>query len=191
MRARWRCVGRQPGVRQIQTGADHPGPRPRPQGGRHRDLAIGDLAERAAVLAGHTNGGRPLLRKAGTVENQHPVPIGNRGAHATPHWRGRPRRVGDEMLEGLIRPGIADARQHGAHRFAPTVAQQPEQISAERTPLRDVIETVLERLEPAAQSVQPHRRIARQHRRAAYRNRGTSTSPLSQFVADLGANPWI
>ena len=93
-------------------------------------------------------------------------------------WRhtalGRPRRIGDEMLKGLIRARIADALQHRSHRFAATVAQQPEQIAAKRAALRHVREAHLERLEPSAQAIEPRRRIAResrQHRRAAYRTR--------------------
>jgi hypothetical protein len=67
----------------------------------------------------------------------------------------------DEVLERLIGPRIADAFEHRAHRFASTVAQQPQQIPAKRPALRDVREADLERLEPGAQLIEPRRRIAR------------------------------
>jgi Integrase core domain len=51
--------------------------------------------------------------------------------------------------------------------------RNPSRYRRNAPPLRDVVETVLERLEPSAQSIQPHRHIARKHLRAAYRNLGT------------------
>ena len=55
-----------------------------------------------------------------------------------------PRRIGNEVLKGLIRPRIADALEHRAHGLPTTVAQQPEQIPSERAPLRHVREADLE-----------------------------------------------
>ena len=97
----------------------------------------------------------------------------------------------DEMLKGLIGARIADARQHRAHRLAPTVAQQPEQIAPERAPLRDVAEAVLERLEP---------RLNRSSHAGALR--GSTARQRTEIeeqvqvlylnsVADLRANPGI
>ena len=58
--------------------APRPAPRARarPQRRGHRDLAIGDLAQRAAVLARHADRVRALFRKAGAVEDQHAAALG-------------------------------------------------------------------------------------------------------------------
>ena len=130
----------------------------------------------------------PCFGKARAVENEDARAIGNRGAQVAPHGVGRPRRIGDEMLERLIGARIADALQHRAHRLAAAVAQQPEQIAAKRAALRHVREADLERLEPFAQAIEPRRRIARQsrqHRAAAYRSRAKSTRPLISIPVRL------
>lgn len=93
----------------------------------------------------------------------------------------RLRRIGDEVLKGLIGARTADALQHRAHGLAPAVAQQAKQVPAKRATLRDVREATLERREPFAQPVEPRWRVARQsrqHRAAAYRSPVTSTRPL-------------
>ena len=61
-----------PGLRQIQPRAEEPRARAGPEGRGHRDLAIGDLAQRSAVLAGDADRVRPLFRKARAVENETP-----------------------------------------------------------------------------------------------------------------------
>ena len=111
-------------------------------------MAVGDLAQRAAVLA--RNGHRPaaLFRKTRAVENQHAAALGDHRPQLTPHALGAPRRIGDEVLKGLIGTGIADALEHRAHRLPTTVAQQTEQIPSKGAALRDVREANLERLEP-------------------------------------------
>ncbi len=170
--------GRQPGLGEVQRGAQHPRLGPRPQGPRHGGLAVGDLAERAAVLPRHADRVRALLGKAGAIENEDARAIGNRGAQLPPHGLGRPRRIGNEMLERLIRARIADALEHRTHRLAPTVAQQPEQVATEGAALGDVREAHFERLEPGAQAIEPRRRVGRQSRQhwdAAYRTRRKST----------------
>ena len=103
-------------------------------------------------------------------------------------------RIGDEVLKRLIRARIADALEHRAHRLPATVAEQTDQIATKRAALRHVREADLERLEPLAQAIEPRRRVprqSRQHRVAAYRTPRASTSPLSQFRLNSGANSWI
>ena len=91
---------------------------------------------------------RPCFGKLVPSRISTPAALGDHGAQLPPHALGAPRRVGDEVLKRLIRAGIADALEHRAHRLAPTVAQQAEQIATKRAALRDVREADLERLEP-------------------------------------------
>jgi hypothetical protein len=173
----------QPLFGQIQARANHPRAHTRPERRRHGHLTIRRLPQRAAVLTRHADRVRALLGKAGAVENQHAGTIGDHGPQPAPHRGDRPRRVGDEMLKRLIRAGVADARQHRAHRLPAAVAQQAEEIPTEGTALRDMAEARFERLEPRAQPIQPRRRIARQHCPAAYRNGHRMTNTNS------GSNP--
>jgi hypothetical protein len=185
------CLGRQPLGGQIQRRAQHPRPNPCPQRGGHGDLAVGHLAQRPAILPRHGHRAAPLLGKTRRVEYQHAAPFGNDRAQLSPDAFGTPRGVRDEVLERLVRPRIADALEHGAHRLPAAVAQQAEQVPPEGAPLRDVREADLERLKPFAQAIEPRRRVARQsrqHRKAAYRSRRRSTRPLLQFCSDLRTN---
>ena len=97
--------GRQPRLGQVQGRAHHPRLGPRPQGDRHGGLAVGDLAERPAVLPRDPDRVRPLLGKARAIENEDARAIGDRAAQVSPDPLGRPGRIGDEMLEGLIGTG--------------------------------------------------------------------------------------
>jgi hypothetical protein len=166
---------RQPFLGQIQRRAQQPRPGPRPQ--RHGDgrLAIGDLAARPAVLSGDPDGGQPLFGETCPVENQHTRTFRNAFAQPFPERLGVPRRMRDEMLEGLIGAGIAQARPHGFHRLAPTVAQQAADIASQRTALTLPTEVFLEQLQPDQQSLQPRGRGAIQHRATAYRTRAICT----------------
>ena len=92
------------------------------------------------------------------------------------------------MLEGLIVAGIADPRQHRAHRLARTVAQQPEQVPPERAPLRDMPKRRFERLQPRQQPIDPRGRIRRQHRAAAYRTPAIGTMSSIQITARIRPN---
>ena len=187
-------LGRQPLLGQIQRRPQHPGAHAGPQRRGDRDLAIGDFAQRAAVLPRDATERRPCLGKLVPSRISTPAALGDHRAQLPPDALGAPRRMRDEMLKGLIGPRIADALEHRAHRLAPTVAQQPEQIPTKRAALRHVREADLERLEPLAQAIEPRRRVARQsrqHRAAAYRSPRKSTSPLISIPSDSGANPWI
>jgi hypothetical protein len=83
--------------------------------------------------------------------------------------------MGDEMLEGLIAAGIAEARPHGFHRLAATVAQQAGDIASQRAALTLPTEVLLEQLQPDQQSLQPRRRGVIQQRATAYRTRAICT----------------
>jgi hypothetical protein len=81
----------------------------------------------------------------------------------------------DEMLKRLIGAGIAEARPHGFHRLAPTVAQQAGHIPTQRAALTPPTEVLLEQLQPDQQSLQPRCRRAIQHPATAYRTRAICT----------------
>jgi hypothetical protein len=166
---------RQPCLGQIQRRAQQPRPCPRPQ--RHGDgrLAIGDLAARPAVLSGDPNGGQPLFGETRPVENQDPGALRHLHAQPLPEHLGVPWRMRDEVLEGLIGAGIAEARPHGFHRLAPAVAQQAGHIPTQRAALALSTEVLLEQLQPNQQSPQPRRRGAIQQRATAYRIRALCT----------------
>ena len=166
---------RQPLFGQIQRRAQQPRPRPGPQRDGDRRLAIRHLAARAAVLPRHADRGRALLRKARAVENQHAGALRHHRAQPLPHRLGVPRRMRDEMLERLIRAGIAEARPHRFHRLAPTVAQHAGDIPPQRAALALTTEALFEQLQPRQQPPQPRRRGVIQHRDAAYRTRANCT----------------
>jgi len=67
-----------PEFRQIQRAVDEGMAVRRGIGGKHADLAVGDLARRAGVLTRHTTGGLALLEEAGFIKHQHRVRIGQR-----------------------------------------------------------------------------------------------------------------
>ena len=69
-----RIVG--PGLGQVERPVDEGMTVAGHVGGEDPDLAVGDLAGRARVLARDAAGGLALLEKAGLVENQHRIPIG-------------------------------------------------------------------------------------------------------------------
>ena len=166
----------EPRLRHIQARAYHPRALARPERNTHRDLAIGNLAERAAVLPRDADRVCSLLREARAVENQQALAVGNHGAQPTPDLLRHPRGIGDEMLKRLIGAGIVDARQHRAHRLASTVAQQAQHVPPKRAALRDVAETIFELLEPREQMIQPRGCVARQQRDGTYQISEKSTS---------------
>ena len=165
----------QPLLGQIQRRAQQPRPRPGPQGDRDGGLAVRDLAPRAAVLARDPHGGRALFRETRPVEHQDPGALRQLRAQPFPQRLGVPRRMRDEMLEGLIGARIAEPRPHRFHRFAPTVAQQAGHIPTQRAALTLPTEVAFEPLQPDQQAFQPRTRGVIQHRAAAYRNRVKST----------------
>jgi hypothetical protein len=53
-----------------------------------------------------------------------------------------------EVLEGLKRPGLSDARQHRVHGLPTAVAEKALHVPAQRQDLRAMAEALLEGLEP-------------------------------------------
>ncbi len=122
-------------------------------------MAVADLAERAAVLPLHARRLRSLLGKARVIDRQDAGPGGDARAQLAPDPRRVPRRVGDEVLEGLIVARVAQPAVHGLHRLALTVPKEPVDILRGRVALRLPTETRTELIEELAQSPQqPARR---------------------------------
>src|ERR1019366_5450099 len=98
---------------------------------RHRDLAIVLLAKLAAILPRYPDRVPPLLGKAGVVDDpgfNRPVTLDLRQhhlAHLGQHPLVRPRRVADEMQQGLMLRRTPRRRRHRRHRLqAPALARQ-------------------------------------------------------------------
>jgi hypothetical protein len=62
-------------------------------GRKHADLAVGDLAGRARVLACHAAGGLALLQEAGLVHHQHGLRLGQGLDHVVAHQIAKRIRV--------------------------------------------------------------------------------------------------
>ncbi len=146
-------VWRQPLLGHIQGRAQHPRAHARPQRRGDRDLTVGDLAQacrntgaprRPSVDPASENSSRRESRRRSrswiTARSCRQTRSALHGA------------CGNEVLERLIGARIGHALEHRAHRLAPAVAQQPEQIATEGTALRHVREADLERLEPRRSS---------------------------------------
>jgi hypothetical protein len=138
-----------PRLRQIQHRPEQPRARAGPERRGRCDLAVGDLAQGATVLAGDADRVGTLFRKAGAVDDQHAATLGQYLPQATPDPVGIPGGMRDEVLKGLIRHRLRDARQHRLHRLALAVAEHAVHVRAQREPLRPMPEAALERLEPA------------------------------------------
>ena len=150
------------------------------------DLAVRDLAGRAGVLALHADRVLALLEKAGVVDD--PGPRHGRAAHrfervargGQPHRVVVPRRVGDELLQALmrcihVRDARARARRDRLHALALASADQPERVAREvgaslRRPedLAEVIQVVVQSLLGGAIDLDVHERdqITSRSRRA-------------------------
>ena len=167
---------------------EKPGAHAGPQRHRRRDLAIGDLAERATVLARDADRVRALFRKAGPVEDQDAAPFRNHRAQPTPDRSRVPRRVRNEVLEGLIRDRLGHARQHRLHRLALAVAEDPLHVRPQRHQLRAMAEAALELLEPAHQALDARRRRLVDHRAAPYQTMTKSTMSSIQITCETRTN---
>jgi hypothetical protein len=154
----------EPRLRQVQLHRGQPRQRPGDQGRRHRHLTIGNLAERAAVLPLHPDRRRPLLRQAGVVDRQDPGAHRNHLAQPSPERTRLPRRMGDEVLQPLIRAGVAEPTMHRLHRFPVAVVQQSPQIptgvGAVRAATEAGRELIEKRPEPRQQRARPSLRHA-------------------------------
>ena len=148
-----------PHLRQVQLHRRQPRQSAGDQGRRDRDLAIGDLAERPAVLPLHADRRGPLLRQAGVVDGQDAVAHRNQLAEPPPERARLPRRMRDEVLQALIGTGIAQPSVHRLHRLPLAVVEQPLQIPTGVGPVRPATETAGEliekRPEPRQQRARP------------------------------------
>ncbi len=165
-----------PRLGQIERGAHRPGAAPGPERRRHGHLAIGDLAQRAAVLPRDADRVGARLRKARLVEDQNAGARRRHRPQPLPQDLGVPRGMRDEVLEGLIGRRLADPRQHRRHRLARTVAQQAVDVLPQRHVLRPMTEAVLELIQPARQATQQRPGVPIEHGTAAYRTQARSTS---------------
>jgi hypothetical protein len=109
-------------------------------GGEDPDLAVGDLAGRAGVLTRDAAGALALLEKAGLVDDQHGIPVGQALdrvlAHQVAERVGLPAAAAED---GLLAPGTGIARRLRPHPaglapFGPeqTIQEQPRR---DRNPL--------------------------------------------------------
>ena len=171
-----------PAFGHIEQGPQRPRALSRPQRGGDRDLAIRDLAQRAAVLARRPHRMRTRFGEARFVEDQNAGALGQSRPQPTPDRLGVPRRVRDEVLKRLIGRRLADARQHRGHRLAGAVAQQPVDILAQRHVLRAMTEAVLELIQPSRQSAQQRPRVPIEHCGAAYRQSVNRTMSSIQIT---------
>jgi hypothetical protein len=127
---------REPLARQIQLEAERPREILAHEDRRHRDLAIGHLAPRAAVLSLHADRVFALFRKTRVVERENASAHRDRRPQARPHGRRLPRRVRDEMLQRLVADRIAQPPMHGLHRLPLAVVEEGFEILTGRLALR-------------------------------------------------------
>ena len=187
-RDRWSAVSHVSGrySSRRETSA-HAGPERR----RRRDLAIGDLAQRATVLARDADRVRALFGKAGPVEDQDAAPFRNDRSQATPDPARVPRRVRDEVLKGLVRDRLGHARQHRLHRLALAVAEHALHVGPQGHQLRAMPEAALELLEPAHEALDARGRRLVDHRAAPYQTLTKSTMSSIQITCETRTNQRI
>jgi hypothetical protein len=105
-----------PGLGQIQRPVDEGMAVPGYVGREDPDLAVGDLAGRARVLARDAAGALALLEEAGLVENQHGILVGQRLQRVVAHHIAK--RIGLPAAaaeDGLLAPGAGIARRLCPH----------------------------------------------------------------------------
>src|SRR3982750_5017406 len=84
-------------------------------GGKHPNLAVGDLARRAGVLPPHAAGGVALLQEAGSVDHQHGLRCAERLDHVVAHHIAQSLCVPVAApQDGLLTPGAGIASGLGA-----------------------------------------------------------------------------
>src|SRR5262249_15866659 len=86
-----------------------------------------------------------------------------------------PRRIGDEVLEGLVAGGVAQASMHRLHGLPLAVVEQPVEILARRLALGPTRETVGK---PVGKLTQPPQQRAGP--RLGHRRNGTKLSTSVQ-----------
>jgi hypothetical protein len=97
----------------------------------------------------------------------------------------------NEVLEGLIRDGFGDPRQHRLHRLPLAVAEHPLHVRAQGHHLRAMPEAALELLEPAHEALDTRGRRLVDHRAAPYQTRMKSTMSSIQITRETRTNQAI
>ena len=125
---------------------------------RHRDLAIGHLAQRAAILALLADRRGTLLRQPRVIDRQDAGPHRHHLAQPAPERARFPRRMGDEVLQALIRARVAQPPVHRLHRFAVAVVQKALEVPTGVGSVRAAPETRGELIEKRPEPRQQHAR---------------------------------
>ena len=135
MRRRHACGIVRPFLRQIKRPVDEGVAVTRHIGGEDADLAVGDLARRARVLARNSARRLALLQKTGLVDDQNRILISQRFQRVIAHHVAQGIRVPSPPAQDrLLPPRTGIARRFRAHpaRLAPLVPQQPVEEQARR-----------------------------------------------------------
>ena len=136
----------------LATGRPHQ--RRTDQRGRHADLTVAGLAQRAAVLPFHADRLRALFGKARIVDGQDAPAFRNPCAQARPHRPRGPRRIGNEMLQRLIAAGVGQPPMHRLHGLARAVVDKAGQVATGRVALDTSAETASELVSECAEALQ-------------------------------------
>ena len=118
----------EPVRRQVQLEAEGPGELGAEQHRGHRHLAIGECPERPAILPLHAARLVSRLGEAGVVDGQNAAPHRDHGAQLGPHPPRLPRRVRDELLEGLIADRVAEPSMHRRHGLPLAVVEEAFEV---------------------------------------------------------------
>lgn len=125
---------------------------------RDRDLTIPDLAQRPTILPLDTDRRLALFREARIVDRENPAADRQVFAQAAPEGPHLPRRMGDEVLQSLVVPGIAQPAMHRLHRLALAVVEQPAHIPTRIRALRASSKAAGELIEKRAEPFQQRAR---------------------------------
>jgi hypothetical protein len=115
---------RDPVLREIQLERERPGEVIAEQDGRDRHLTIGHFAELAAVLAFDADRSLALFGKTRIVDREHAASHRHHVAQASPQSLCLPRRIGDEVLEGLVAGRVAQPSMYRLHGLPLAVVEQ-------------------------------------------------------------------
>jgi hypothetical protein len=122
-----------PGFRQVEGAIDEGMAVPGYVGGKHPDLAVGDLAGRPGVLAPHAARRLTLLKEACFVDHQHRIRVGQRLERILAHHVAQRIRIPPAAAkDGLLTPRPTITCRLGSH--PPCLASlRPEQAIKEQT----------------------------------------------------------
>jgi hypothetical protein len=105
-----------PALRQVEPTVDEGVPMLGDISGEHADLAVGDLAGRAGVLAGNAAGGLALLEEPGLVDDEHRVGRAQYRDDIVAHQVAQRIGIPDGAAKhGLLPPGTWITGSFGPH----------------------------------------------------------------------------